>query len=697
MPSRTSQIIVRIKGGVRAALEARAVARGLEEVADGADDVKTSAIAAALAMDYLGRAQRRVARANLRIGATSVPAVGGLALMVATATPLAFVILPALAVALWQVTAAAAVWTGALLGGIVGVGAAVGLMAASTIARFRRMKDVVGSAAYDLGNQLWLLKETFLEVTSAGADRLMSGLAAGAQALLPLVRSLREEFTAIGDALGNFFRSLGIRLAGLAPEISAMLAQVPAAVDALALFAGDALAMFVQLATVGAPVLVSALRTVAGWMRDLAEWFTPAQVEAATATLRSFFAGLKAFWSDFTAPISAVIGPAIDEAGAHLANWGGPLGTIVAALIQIGRILLPPTAAFLEAIAGGLDGLDFGRLDVRAIGAAIVAVGKSAVQWFGDMLDALKPAEPFLENVLIPLFSGVLSAIESLPGIVGVFASALGWLGAKAEPLKPLFRFAGEVIGIVFGGAILKVLGAIARAIPIIGRFAGPVLTGLGKAWDWVGGKVRWFLDKIVPRIGGWAGVVARVVTSIVGRLAGLVAWIGGLPGMIADAASGLWDGLKSGLQAVINWITNKLDWIGRKIQSIVDKVNGLAADGGGGFDPLGAMNDLVGGVTRGVRGRAIGGLTQAGEVTLVGERGPELARFPTGTRIHPANVTRGLLQPRALPMREASKSSESKEGSPQFLAPVEVVLQVGARELARTVRHVEINLESRA
>lgn len=705
MPSRVSQIVVKIKGGIRAAAEARAVARGLDAVADGTDDVTNSALAAALAMDVLSRATRRVARANALLAGTQVPAISGMALMALTAIPLAFVILPALAVALWQVTVAAAIWAAALLGAVAGVAIAVGLMAAGVVARFKRMKDVVGSAAYDLANEFWLLKETFLEVSSAGADRLMAGLADGVHALLPLVSSLRDEFTAIGTAIGDMLAGLGRRLAGMGPEITALLAQVPAVVDALGGFAGDALSLLVQLATVGAPVLVSALRTVAGWMRDLTDWFSPERVQEATATLRNFFDGVSSWWSDFTAPIKEVIGPAIDEARVGLQAWATPLGEFVAALIQIGRVLLPPITALMAGIASGLDGMDLSSLDIAAVGDALIAGGKAVIDWFGDLLAAMKPAKPFFENVLIPLFQGVLRAVSEIPGVIEVFATILGFLGARLGFLRPIFQAVGYVIGFVFGGAILRVLGSVARAIPLIGRLAGPVLTGLGKAWDLVGTKLWSFIKWATPGVVGFVRVVIGAfrklypeIQVIIGVLGGIVAWVKGMPGMIAAAASGMWDGITAGLGPIVDWIIDKLSWIIEKIEWSLGKINGplsVVKDAGGGF--FGAFGNAVKFATNPLAPRAGGGIVGFGELTLVGEQGPELARFPAGTRIHSKGETRNLL---AAPRLSRGDRPQLDTAGVAALAPVidaNFTINLDGRVVDRSRQRIKANREQRS
>ncbi|MEJ7894373.1 MAG: hypothetical protein WKF94_17220 [Solirubrobacteraceae bacterium] len=74
------------------------------------------------------------------------------------------------------------------------------------------------------------------------------------------------------------------------------------------------------------------------------------------------------------------------------------------------------------------------------------------------------------------------------------------------------------------------------------------------------------------------------------------------------------------------------------------------------------------------VRTRATGGIVRPGEVTLVGERGPELARFPARTEIVTATQTRGILarpprrlltspEPLGVLARPAVRSIQARDG----------------------------------
>jgi hypothetical protein len=103
----------------------------------------------------------------------------------------------------------------------------------------------------------------------------------------------------------------------------------------------------------------------------------------------------------------------------------------------------------------------------------------------------------------------------------------------------------------------------------------GLIKTVAGAAWsflrDSVFGPLGRFFTQTIPRwsvmvkealVGAWSSAKARVSALVSGLLAWVTAkwnaWMGffqGLPGRIASAASGMWDGIKSGFRAAVNFL----------------------------------------------------------------------------------------------------------------------------------------------
>ena len=244
------------------------------------------------------------------------------------------------------------------------------------------------------------------------------------------------------------------------------------------------------------------------------------------------------------------------------------------------------------------------------VGTVFRAVKSYATQFFA----ALKTAAPFFQNILGPLLLGFAKGV--LGGIVLGFklvlfavkliAPVLGWLGEKARPLKGIFEGIGMVLGFIFGpGLILKV----------------------GKA---IGGILGWVL-KLVGGIGTLPGRLLgfgkKAVTSFWNAIKGLPAKIGGLIRKIPATL------VRAGSAALAAFLTFGQDIISKIIEGI-KKAPGKIMDAIGGLLPDKIGNALGIGNNPTDAG-ARGGTTRAG-VSLVGERGPELVRFPAGVRVQP-------------------------------------------------------------
>jgi hypothetical protein len=139
--------------------------------------------------------------------------------------------------------------------------------------------------------------------------------------------------------------------------------------------------------------------------------------------------------------------------------------------------------------------------------------------------------------------------------------------------------------------------------------------------------KDVWAVMKHVPII-----EVARLIISHFDQIVGFVKK---LPGRIAGAASGMWNGLKSGLVAALNWIIGALNKIHFKIPSWVPGVGGnnfgfnIAPIGGEAKRP--AQTNLAG-----TGHLAEGGLVRKAGVFEVGERGRERVALPAGAAVTP-------------------------------------------------------------
>jgi tape measure domain-containing protein len=180
----------------------------------------------------------------------------------------------------------------------------------------------------------------------------------------------------------------------------------------------------------------------------------------------------------------------------------------------------------------------------NAFATAIPAIVKFVGTVGGDFLEAIKPAQPFLENVLLPLLKGVfIGVLGSIVASWKIFIFALkiaanifGYVGAKLEPLRGAFELLGVVLGFVFGPGILGKIGQaagllsklapIANLILIPMRLAGGLISFVARELTWAGREAVYFLDRmgfIGTIIGKIVSFGAAVRTNIVGTFTAAV------------------------------------------------------------------------------------------------------------------------------------------------------------------------------
>lgn len=205
----------------------------------------------------------------------------------------------------------------------------------------------------------------------------------------------------------------------------------------------------------------------------------------------------------------------------------------------------------------------------------------SVRQVFGQIMDALRPAKPFWDNVLWPLIKGLAAGI--IAQLVGafkfaifflkLFATILGFVGGKLGWFKPIIQEVGFIIGFLFGpGILLKVAEWLGRvsillkplaagfkllALPM--RLAGALL---GRLFGWAVKVGGWFLKlgiRIIPGLGRAFSAVVSFITGLFPRflnlgiqlaknlgsgfrsaLAGVFGLAGGLAKKVGNALIGL-------------------------------------------------------------------------------------------------------------------------------------------------------------
>jgi hypothetical protein len=154
------------------------------------------------------------------------------------------------------------------------------------------------------------------------------------------------------------------------------------------------------------------------------------------------------------------------------------------------------------------------------------------------------------------------------------------------------------------------------------------VLIATKTTWFQTAWKYSWNAIKAVGlAIGGWfAGPFKNFFVNIyhwlINQWNSLIGFFKGLPGRVAGIFSGMWNGLKSGFRAAINWIIGKWNSLQFNIPSI--NVPFIGTIGGG---SIGVPN---------IPYLAAGGTATSPGMAIVGERGPEALYMPRGATVAP-------------------------------------------------------------
>lgn len=419
---------------------------------------------------------------------------------------------------------------------------------------------------------------------------------------------------------------------------------------------------------------------------------------------------------EFTRPFYDAAGDAMGALAERMAGFNaGAIGErVFGALSSAGSVVAGLAGRIdWDAILGGAQ-----RIMAWIAGAAprvMSAIGSvverlpemvaGAVDVARQVIDAIRPAMPFVQNVLMPLLigigKGVLSSVvvafKVLIPILKGTAKFLGWLGEKAKPLSPWIEKIGMAIGFIVSGPILKGIGALGKGFAVAGGLVGKAGSAISLAarvasipikvlglyfrvWARAVGFVVGAVARLIPVISrawtyavrwvgfltGLPGRIGRIAVNIVGSFAqGLRGFAGKLAGAwravvgsIASFARRVFDAAKSIGQNIVNgivtFIKNSPGLIGAAIAAIVP---GPIRDaiGMGSSNPTQEEVEAYRASPAGQqweRYRAGGGVVRPGEITRVGENGPELVRMPAGARVFSADDTRRMLHgtTRAIP-----------------------------------------------
>src|SRR5260221_1849975 len=365
---------------------------------------------------------------------------------------------------------------------------------------------------------------------------------------------------------------------------------------------------------------------------------------------------------------------------------------LLTALVPLATDVLPYVRVVLGWVADAAKGLpalfdSLGKVlaPVASGFGDIADAAKGLPDLFRRMGDFLSPLMDSYTRVDLPMVSfgkhmgdtstvlerhkGILSQVGDVAGVGGGFLKDK--LGGAFEALRPTLEHARDAVGqfvsdlrnklgptLINVGHFLSLLQGIWNAawpamsavlmgvwdiIKGIVQIAWSIVSGIIKiGLDLLGGNWKAAWTDLGDMLGGiWAGInkildgalkiMAGAVLAAVSAILSLFAKIPGPIGDAAKAALTAVQGIAAQMRAAGEDAGNKYAaGLGSRAAAVAGAAPTLAAAG----DPAGGG---------GRQAHASGGLTWPG-VSLVGEQGPELAIFPTGTRIIPAAQTAALM-----------------------------------------------------
>ncbi len=182
--------------------------------------------------------------------------------------------------------------------------------------------------------------------------------------------------------------------------------------------------------------------------------------------------------------------------------------------------------------------------------------------WGAGALDTMNNAL----GTATPLLEGMNAAAI----LASASANAVAFASKAAAAAQRLWNLAMTANPI---GLIVVAVGALVAGIIYAYQHSDRFRAIVDAAWKAIKiaaeAVVKWFMDTAWPMLkrvwegigDGWNWLVSKaseVWTGVREKFTGMVDFVKGLPGAITNAAKGMWDGLKNGLVAVLNWIGDK-------------------------------------------------------------------------------------------------------------------------------------------
>lgn len=388
---------------------------------------------------------------------------------------------------------------------------------------------------------------------------------------------------------------------------------IPAIIDIFSALADIASSGFIE-------IFAGFLEDIAGYIRKFADWFkrqSPETKRVVVGLVATFF-----LFGRLLAPL----GKAIEGFGkivGKFAGKGGLLGKLVGGggkTKEMGKI-----AGFLARLAPLLGGLASPAGVVLAVIVGLIAIFTALYVKFQGFRDAVNQIGQRIAEVWLTM---VWPTIKTVMGLIGQLADwllqklgidgGLPELGTKiAEAWQKIWPVISFLIG-AWGASLAIVVAVIGGVIAVIMLIVA--------AWIKAGQAVvtffAWSIAK-AQQFRGWInGLLGRLFMGIVnlwrGPVSGFIGWIKGVFRTGIDAIGTAVGKIKGFFSTAIARAKEIIETLVGKVQSVADRIGTI----------ISGITDAVGGavqwVTDHIPGFFAGGTMVKGQLSLVGEHGPE-------------------------------------------------------------------------
>lgn len=329
--------------------------------------------------------------------------------------------------------------------------------------------------------------------------------------------------------------------------------------------------------------------------------------------------------------------PVVKKVGGFIAD------TLVPALQKFGGWLLD-NKPVLAAVAGVI-----GTVLVAAFVAWAISAGAAAIATLAALLPIIA-----VIAVIGAVVAALVLAYNKWDGFKTVVDAVAGFI---KNTLWPILKQIGEFIG--------QTLVAYVSAL---------IDVWVNTLWPALKNVAEFITGTVVPTLQAIADKIIDVAKWVGDKISAIVGFVTGIPGRIAATISTLWNGLKDGITAAKDFVTNTIDkivdtakGIGRRLSGIADIIkapfkaafNGVAVIwnntlgrvhfnipgwvpgvGGKGFSFPKMPTMHTGGLVPGAKGSEVLALLQAGELVIPAD---VVAAMDRGPRPAPVTASAGV------------------------------------------------------